>query len=230
MKIPLNFYLFFWLKNSALALATGFLIIYLIQPLFIIFLIAPPFGLIGLVIYQVFIFRYFRGDHRGDFEYIYREAMIEKIIRKALLRKYGGFVFLKYFIDQTSYITIFKEDYILNLCERKPESVDEDLEFAIYMKLGEFSQKNNSYEKQRTYLAKALEKKPMDLVAHFRMAVSLEGAGMGPGAIEQYEAALNDPQGISEQLKEFIKRQILWVETRGPRKRPPIPGLRFMTY
>ncbi|MHB8066897.1 MAG: tetratricopeptide repeat protein [Desulfobaccales bacterium] len=230
MKIPLKYYFIFWLKNSSLALATGLLIIYLVPPLFYIFLLVPSFGLIGLVVYQVFVYKYFFGDRRGDFEFAYREAVIEGIIRKAIIRKYGTFVFLQYLMDQTSQIRIFSEDYIVKLLEEKSENINDDLEFAIYMKLAEFSLKNDNYEKQRAYLEKALEKNPMNLVAHFRIAVSLEGAGMEADAIKHYKAALQDPQGVSEQLKEFLQRQISLVETNGPRKKPPIPGLRFITW
>jgi hypothetical protein len=230
MRIPLRFYVIFWLKNSTFALATGLLIMYLIPPLFSILIFSPFFGLIGLVIYQVFAFKYFFGDRRGDFEFAYRADMIEKIIRKTLIKKYGKFIFLKYLIDQSSQIRIFEEDYIKKLYEEKAENENEYLKFAIDLKLAEFSQKNENYDKERKYLTKALEKNRLNLIANYRMAISFEGADMGPDAIEYYKAALKDPQGISDQLQEFIRRQILLVEKNGPRKRPPVPGLRFITW
>lgn len=227
MRIPVGFYLIYWLRNSALALATGFLVVLLIPPLFAI---APWTGLIIFAIYQIYMYEYFIGNRRGDFEFAYREVVIEKLIREAIIKKYGWFVFLRYVSDKLSQIRTFKEDYILNLSQEKTGCVNENLEFAIYLKLAEFSIRNGNYEKGRIYLEKAIEKKPMNLLAHFRLAVSLEESGAGDGAIEHYKSALQDPDDLSDQLKEFIKRQISLVATYGPRKKPPIPGLRFITW
>ncbi len=227
LTIPLGFYFSFWLRNSALALGSGFLIVYLIPPLFVF---APWTCLIFVMIYQIKIYKYFFGNLRGDFEYVYREAMIEKIIRKAIIKKYGIFVFLRYLSDRLSQIRTFNENFILKLSQENPKGIDDGLEFVIYMKLAELSLKNDDYGKERTYLEKAIEMQPKDLVANFRLAVSFEGAGEAAAAIEHYKAALQDPNLFSDQLKKFITTQISLVETGGPRKRPPTPGLRFLTW
>lgn len=226
MKIPTNFYIFFWLKNSLLSLATGFLILLLIPPLFAL---TPWFGFILFVIYQVVIFKYFFGDLRGDFEYAYRMAIIEKMIRSAIRKKYGVFVFLRYLSDQLSQIRTFKEDYIVNLSTIKPECA-EDIEFAICIKLAELSIRNGDSENEKKYLERAIEKKPTNLLSHFKLAVYLEGVGLGTDAIDHYKLALQDPYGITNQLRKFISQQISLVENYGPRKKPPMPGLRFLTW
>jgi tetratricopeptide (TPR) repeat protein len=227
MTIPLSFYLLFWLKNSTLALATGFVLVFFITPLFAL---VPWSVLIGFAIYQVLIYRYFFGNFRGDFEYAYREAKVERIIRKAIIKKYGIFVFLRYLSDRLGQIRTFNENFIFKLFQEKPQCVDGDLEFAIYMKLAEYALKNGDYEKERIYLGKAIENNPSNLVANFILAVALERSGAGTAAIEHYYSALQDPYTISDQLKKFIAMQISWVKTNGLRKKPAIPALRFLTW
>jgi hypothetical protein len=116
MNIPFEFYIQYWLKNSILALATGFIIVFFIPPLFAL---CPLIGLIGLPIYQVFIFRYFWGNRKGNFEYNYREIKLEKTIRRIIIKMHGGMAFFRYYMDQFNQISSLQEDMCPKLLRNK---------------------------------------------------------------------------------------------------------------
>jgi len=227
MKIPVGFYIQYWLKNSILALATGVIVVFFIPPLFAF---SPLVCLTGLLIYQVIIFRYFWGDRKGDFEYKYREITIEKTIKKIIIKTHGKIEFLRYYMEQFSQIGTFQEGLFKELLRNKDIQDNEDFEFTIYVKAANISPKNYNYDNQIKYLQKAIDIKPNDMVANYRMAVSFERIGAGNDAIKYYENALRDPCIKSDQLKEFILLQISRITAEGPKKKPPILGLRYLTW
>lgn len=227
MIIPFHFYLTYWLNNSAFALATNLLILFLIPPLLAA---APWVGFIGFLAYQFVVYRQFWGDRRGDLEYTYREKLIDATIRNAIIKTYGFSVYLKYRLDNLNQISSFTEDFFLILLPERPTHMDDSLTFSLYIKLAEYSLKDGAYQIEKFYLEKALEKRPGNLVAHFRLAVVYERLGDGQRAIEHYKSTSGDSYGITDQLKRFITLQISRVAADGPRKEPPIPGLRFLTW
>lgn len=72
MKIPLTYYIKFWIINTSMALGTG-----VVLGIFSKFLILT-IPLIILILYQFFICSYFWGKRRGAFEYTYLERNEER--------------------------------------------------------------------------------------------------------------------------------------------------------
>ena len=227
MDIPIIFYIVFWIRNSCLASATCFMLLILIPPLFAL---VPWAWIVGCAAYQIFMYRYFFGDRRGDLEYIYRSHIIDSTFRRTIVRTYGYFVLLRYLLNQMGEISPFNEEFFQKLLKESSGSIDGDSHFTVYVKLAEFCHKNGLHDKEKLYLESALEEKPADLVAHFKAAVASERLGDSSSAMEHDASALQDPSSASEQLRNFITAQISHVATSGPRKKPPIPGLKFLTW
>ncbi len=92
------------------------------------------------------------------------------------------------------------------------------------------SRKEDDINKEKDFLHKAIQIKPNDLVANYRLAVVLERAGLGEDSKDRYQAAFNDPTLSSARLRKFIYSQITRVKEYGPKKSPPMPGLKYMTW
>lgn len=75
MTIPISYYFQFWCKGTILALGTGALLALLVPPLIAI---SPYFIFIAVIVYQIFVCKYFWGNRRGDFEYKYKEMVLKK--------------------------------------------------------------------------------------------------------------------------------------------------------
>lgn len=202
MNIPSDFYVKFWLKNSSLAIATG-LVLGLLTRIWFLFFIFP---IVAFIIYQIAIFRYFWGKERGNFEYYYREWLIKSH---------------KIEINQTLYE---------GLLQNKQRNTSNEHGFFLYLKASEIATKEYDYDNAIQFLRQAVSSKPYDLVANYRLATALERVGDADNAISAYEAAKQDPSIKSPELKEFISNQIERVKTKGPTKKPPMSGLKYMTW
>lgn len=79
-------------------------------------------------------------------------------------------------------------------------------------------------------LQEAIKLYPNNFIAHFKYAVSCEKIGDANEAIVAYKAALDNIQLGSKNLIEFIEKQIIRVETKGPNRRGAIPGLQYVIH
>ncbi len=227
MHIPVSFYIRFWLLNTCLASATGVVLI----------LLLPIYSIVGFwsmmiapCLYQFIMFKIFFGNRRGDFEYEYKLYLTDAHIRSAVLHLYGIRKLTHYILDQTSQLSSASKDIILGVLKGSAYTQDMHLEADIYIKLAELYSKDEDYEKERSFLGKAVEVQPHGLIANFRLAVSFEKSGNAESAIKHYKSALQDPSLTSNQLKEFITSHISRVVVDGPREKPPLPGLRYLTW
>jgi hypothetical protein len=230
MSIPITFYVRFWLTNSMMAMATGFVIGYMLMG--VIPIIMPPLTVpvLAFMIYQIAIHRYFWGNGRGNFEYAYRERLVEKKANALVLDVLGLRKFIRLYLDELSAMGMVREEIYEEVLSDKGISKNDDLKFYIYLKVAKSSLKDSSFERELNYLRKAVSIRSNDLVANYRLANSLERVASGQAAVQAYESALRDPAINTTELKEFILDQIKRVETEGPAKKPPMPGLRFMTW
>lgn len=212
MTIPINFYWRYWLINSLMAIATGFAIGLL-----------TPFPhiltLLALLIYQISIYRHFWGKDKGRFEYQYREYIVEQKLKK----------FIKNFIGTPEWLWDYPDQHLTDLLANPRIQNDLNLQFLTYLKLSQVAFKGYDDEKEVEFLRKAVSIKPIDLIVNYRLGNALERISNALGAIAAYKSALMDPLIGSAELKDFISSQIKRVETKGPSKKPPVPGLRYMT-
>jgi tetratricopeptide (TPR) repeat protein len=226
-KIPVTFYLRFNLKNSLLAFGTGMLLGF-ICPESIMELVEPPpilwlgFGITSLLIYQFYAFSSFFGKRRGEFEYIYRQSLIDRRIKKVL----HGLPFT--FSDKRSVLNYAPTVAVPLLLKKVETESDLSRKFDIYMSMAWAAAKEDQHQQTIEYLQEAVTLKKDDLVANIRLGVSWERLGKGREAIQAYEMALQDPTIDSQPLKEFLSSQVDRVKTNGPQKGTPYRYLKYI--
>lgn len=226
MKIPMTFYLDYWLKNSLLALACGFLITFLIPPLFAAF---PFFGLIMFLLYQVIIYRHFFGKRRGDFEFYSKEKRIKREMDSFIKQRIGIIELLRYKMDHLNNIISYGWDVHNKLMELS-NGQKERSHYYQNLIAADLSRKEGDFRKERKYLLSAISEFPDELVSNFRLAVTFEKEGRSEESVECYRNALETSSVDSPELKNFIISQITRLMEKGPAKSPPVPGLRFMSW
>lgn len=230
MNIPTTFYIRFWLKNSLMAMATGFALGYMLMSIIPIILPPVTVSIFAFSIYQIALTRHLWGKDRGNFEYAYRERLTEKAANSIIIKTIGFREFVRLYLDELSTMGIVREELYKEVLATNEISLKDELKFYIYVKAAKSALKESNFEKELSYLKQAVSINPDDLVANYRLGSSLERAGNGSEAISSYEAALSDPLISTRELREFISIQIRRVEARGPAKKPPMPGLRYMAW
>jgi hypothetical protein len=214
MAIPVGFYIRYWLKNSLMAAALGFLAGTLMpDPRLPILMVILTF-----LIYQISAYRHFWGRDQGRFEYYYREFFLSQTAN-SLIHKTVGI---------PEILWDYPGQYYPKILAHPEVEADPALLFTACLKAAQTALKGYDCRQEVEYLRKALSLCPADLVANFRLANAMERAGNATAAISAYQAALSDPFINSGELREFIRAQIKRVESQGPAKKPPIPGLRHM--
>jgi hypothetical protein len=174
-------------------------------------------GIIALVIYQFVEYSYFAGKRRGEFEYNYRESLMQQGI-KGVLRS------LPYRFEKD---LAQVDPMALNprLQEEAEREADPERRFYLYMSMGLRAVKSYYSSKALDAWVEAVRLKPHDLVANFRLAALWEYIGNGAEAIKGYQAALQDPDLDSDRLREFITSQLARVKARGPSKGSVHPAM-----
>jgi len=184
----------------------------------------PPLIFLGPVLsfllYQFSAYRHFCGREKGHFEYYYREFLINQAA-KSLIHKIIGI---------PEILWVYPSKYYPKILGSPEVQADSNFMFIINLKAAQAALNEYDCRKEIEYLKKAVSLRSSDLVANFRLANAMEGVGNATMAISAYHEALLDPLLNSGELREFIYAQIKRVESRGPTKKPPIPGLRHMSY
>jgi hypothetical protein len=231
VKIPNSFYFSFRLKNSLWAFASGAFVGYL----FLLFLPQDRYipgeyilgiiltgGVTGAIIYQFFLPKYFFGKRRGEFEYIYRQTLIDGRIKKVI----DSLTFT--FSDEKSVLNLAPTVVIPLLLKKIEIESDPERKFDFFMSMAWATAKEDQHQKAIEYLQEAIALKRDDLVASVRLGVSWERLGKGEEAIHAYETALQEPSLDSQPLRDFVSEQIERVKADGPQKGTPYRFLKYM--
>lgn len=115
---------------------------------------------------------------------------------------------------------------IIKLNEAKQNKA---LRFHIFNKLFKYHFIDENYGKSIKALKFALEIRPDDIITNVCLAETYEYIGNGEKAIETYENTKN-MCSLSSKLSSYMDEQIKRVSQKGPRKAPPIPGIRYGTF
>jgi hypothetical protein len=177
-------------------------------------------AILPLLFSQILAYRHFWGRDKGHFEYYYREFLLDQDA-KLLFRKTIG---------TPDYFWIYPGEHFPNILDRPEVKTDPNLQFVAFLWASQAALKEYDDRKEIEYLRKAVSLHSTDLVANFRLANAMERVGDALAAIDAYQAALSDLFLNSGELREFITAQIKRVESQGPTKKPPMPGLRHMIY
>lgn len=146
---------------------------------------------------------------------------------KFILNTFGFVSYLRFQLDNLNQIRSFQPK-ILNVILKRKNNLE--IVFVAYLKLGEVYATQEDFAKERMAIENSIKLKDNDLIANIKIAICSERLGDGERAIIGYSKALEDPLLNSDQLKLFITQQIKRVKKSGPNKRPPMPGLRYMSW
>jgi tetratricopeptide (TPR) repeat protein len=230
MKIPKRFYFHFWLKNSVMATATGFVLGIILMMLipFLFPLLTVP--IVTLIIYQFLVQKYFWGCRRGHFEYAYREWLHRKALNSLVKKALGFKNFIRLYMDELSAFGSVREDIYMRLQREGEITKDNNNKFLLYVRIAESALKEFNFAREQEFFKKALSIRPNNLVVNYRLGNSLEKIGDSAGAIRSYETALTDQTACGKELKELVLEQIKRVEESGPAKKPPVFGFSYMSW
>lgn len=226
MKIPLKYYVEYWLKHSGLALATGFIITLLIPQLFEAM---PFFGLYFCLAYQIVVYRHFWGRRKGDFEFYAKENLLQRRISLIVHHYLGKDDWIRFRIDRLNRMVASGWDIYNKMLEHTDEH-NKELDYYINMLAVGLARKDGLVDKEQKYLRNALISSPDDLVGNFRLAVAYEKNNQPQESIKHYKAALDNSSIESPELKVFIENQITRIKCSGPANDPPVPSLRFVSW
>jgi len=154
-----------------------------------------------------------------------------KAIRDSLIELYGFRTGIeKYYIGETADIS----DELNKLID--PKKVEEKLgksdrlKFYLHLREAKHALKNDSPGKMREELLAAISLMADDVVANFMLAQAFEILDDSNQAITFYKTSGTLVENQSTNLKKHIESQAKRVEEKGPRKRLPNPGLRYLPW
>ena len=104
------------------------------------------------------------------------------------------------------------------------------LKFFICSMLGKFLYRDEQYNSSIEYLKEALSINSNNSIVNLRLAVVYEYLGNEAESLKAYNRALKDRSIKFKQVRDYIILQINRVRTKGPRKGPPHPGLRYFPF
>lgn len=229
MTVPTSYYFRFWATNTILGLSfCAFLCIF---PSLALFALTYPYSLVFVlsifVIHQIYITRSFLKPYRGNFEYFYLEKRLAKSLNARILRNYGWLKLFCLWIDEFGYIGWIRDEFYKELLENETLMKDNDFRFALHLRMAKELAKGDDIQKEKEHLKEALKMRPGNPVALFRLAYSYEKAGEMEKAINSYRSLLETKLADASNFKRLIGQQIERVNTKGPRRRPPNPGLKY---
>ncbi len=187
-------------------------------------------AILMLLFHQGLVFSHFWGKRRGAFEYEYKQYLLEKRTKEIFIRALGRAGFYRWYLDQLSEIPWYEGEMCQKVLMKLQNQANDHLKLPVYVQAAKIAVRGRKYSKALEYLKQALSASPHDFVANLRQAELFEYMGLPSEAISSYEAAIEVSSPISAELRRFVSSQIERVRTKGPRKRPPITGLRRMTW
>lgn len=219
------------MKKSFGAFATGFILALLGSGGFEAYnpyLISLIVAFLAFIIYQGFSFSRYFGNRRGEFEYEYRNDLIEAYVKKLVMKTFGSFTYINYIQDGFNEISSAQEEICTRL--QKEDTIKNNYEalFNILIKMNKIALKQDNFEKEKAILFSATKINPNDLIANYRLAVCYEMEGSKDEAIKHYLLATTDSYLTSNQLRKFILSQIKRIELKGTMNRPPVLGAKYL--
>ena len=185
------------------------------------------FGVVVAAVSYFLIFRARKSD-RTNLELAGLEERQENEAKKILIDKLGKEIFLN-LNPIANAMNVNQTDLCNDLLMQDEVKSNGELSFHLHLKRYWFHFVDGDYLKAIKALESALEIHSTDLITNVRLAEAYEYLGNAEKAVDIYSTIM-DFSSISSKLKEYIGRQIERVRQEGPKKAPPMPGLRYMTY
>ena len=227
----------FWRKVAMWGIGAGFCyaILFLLANRLLGARVFDPIGifvicLVVSVLLPVFGKMLLKRKRTSFSEYDQLDDNFEKTVNDVIIKRFGEETYLKLYQEELNQIAVDAVVICQDLLRQDEVTQDEELKFYLYTKLAKFYIKDDQYDKALGSLKKALSIKPDNLLINMRIAEVYEWIGAKADAIGSYEAALGASPMVSLQFREYITSQIQRVKTEGPRKKPPMRGLRYMSH
>jgi len=154
----------------------------------------------------------------------------EKTANDEIINKLGEETYLELYQEELNQLIVDGIRICQELLSKDKLREDDGLRFHIYVKLAKFYIKDDQYDKAVANFKEALSIKPADLIVNLMIANVYEWLGAGTDAIASYETALHRSSELSQRFLTYITSQIERVKTKGPRKKPALSGLRYMSH
>jgi tetratricopeptide (TPR) repeat protein len=152
-------------------------------------------------------------------------ADFEKTADETILQKMGREAYQQLYLEELASLTL--DGFFQECANNQAVKDDGELRCYILAKKANFEAKEDDYARAEECLREALALKPQTFLLWMRLAEVSERLGAGAEAISAYEHALTlAPE--KPQIMEYLRAQIRLVQTRGPRKQPPMQGLRYI--
>jgi len=220
--IPISYYFGIWLKTTVMATFTGFIAGFLMPGGIgaIIGIIVGPFWALWIS------YNFFWGKKRGQFEYDFSKKQALKKARKILIDTIGWFSCQRLYLSELGEISWSEGEAYKGIIMNS--KIEDEYKYYIYIRAADVCLRKQKYENAINNLGYATQLYHEALVSNFMLAQSFERVDEAEKAISAYKNAAKDPLWNSKYLQKYINDQVKRVQTKGPRKKAPMPGLRHL--
>lgn len=200
------------------------------KPFSIVFQEFLPFLLIILIKIFAFLYVISRANksNRSNKVLAKMENDFKKKLKRTIKNKFGVAAYFQFNLDLNQ-MDLYESDILKNLLSEIPPD-SKELRCQLYTTLGLYALKNDDFNNAIRNFRLALETHSNSIICLTWLAETYELIGDDLNSIDSYKRAANISENIDPALIDYYKEQINYVEKNGPRKSPPIGGLRYGTF
>ena len=189
------------------------------RQVFIFLSLIGAFSLFGYFLYYLS-----NKSNRPNFRLAQLEDDYKEELKTTVRNKFGRAIYSQINPDLHS-IDSDQSDIIKQLLS-ECSSNDNFLKYLLHATLGMYSLKNENEKNAIANFKSALVFNPDSIICLTWLAETYELVGDAENALAIYKRALM----LSPSIKRYFSKQIDIVENKGPRKKPPVTGFRYMAY
>jgi tetratricopeptide (TPR) repeat protein len=201
---------------------TGRSIIDILYDLWILIFTIPIVGIFLIIL------KLGSRSSRNNKEMAKIENEFKRSLKKCIKKRLGKHALVNLNPDLNS-IDVYHSEIIKNLIETEAKNKTE-LKYYLYSLLGLYSLKSDNVSKAIDSFLSATSFNPDCIMTKTWLAEAYELIGDASQAIKTYEELLDQTKKMSISLFDYFSAQIKIVKEKGPRKLPPMTGLRYVSY
>ncbi len=189
-----------------------------------------PFSIIIFITLLVFLFVIFRANksNRSNKMLAKMENDFKRQLKESIKNKFGSATYFQINPD-LNLMDSHESDIIKSLLSEIP-SDNRELRYLLNATLGLYSLKNDDFKKAITNFRLAIETNPTSIICLTWLAETYELIGDELNSIDSYQRAATLSKKISANLLDYFQEQKNIIEKNGPRKLPPITGIRYGSF
>ena len=189
-----------------------------------------PYSIVILITLFAFLFVMSRANksNRSNKMLARMENDFKRQLKKSLKNKFGIASWFQINLD-LNLMDSHESDIIKDLLSEIPPD-NKESRYQLYATIGLYSLKNDDFKKAIKNFSLAIETNPKSIICHTWLAETYELIGDDINSINSYKRAEKISENIDPTLLDYFEEQINIVEKNGPRKSPPITGLKYGTF